>query len=111
MYSILLENKLSKFVVKGVGKVVAKQQLTHEMFKHCLMENFEMTHKMVKIGHTQQLEIQTSMKKSLCPFNDKKRIEKYGEEFKTYSFGLKKLKGQLYLNFLKIFSFVFRNES
>ena len=35
MYSILLENDLSMSAVKGVCKVVAKQQLTHEMFKLC----------------------------------------------------------------------------
>ena len=52
MYSMLLENEDSKSAFKLVNKVAAKQELTHEMVKQFLMGNFEMTHKMIKMGHT-----------------------------------------------------------
>ena len=78
MYSILFKNHSSESAVYGVSRVVATQLLPHEMFKKCLMENFEMTHKMVKIGHQHhKLQTQTSMKKSLSPLNDKKLNEKF----------------------------------
>ena len=52
MYLILLENGDSKSATKGVSRVVGRQDLTHDLFGKCLMESFEMTHLMVKIGHT-----------------------------------------------------------
>ena len=62
------------------------------MFGKCLMVDFEMTQKMVKIGHMHyQLEAQTSIKKSLSSFNDKKWIRNCGAEFKTCSLGHKGL--------------------
>ena len=102
MYSLLLQNGTSKSAVKGVSRVVTEQELKHSMFKDCLMNYTEMSPQMVKIGHkNHQLETQTTMKKSLSPFNDKKWIHKCGEDFKTYSFGNKNIEGELYLNFYK----------
>ena len=64
MYSILLKNDTSKSAVKGVSRVVVKQELKHKDFKDCLMKAMEMTHQIDKIGHIHhQLETETSMKK------------------------------------------------
>ena len=53
---------------------------------------------MSKIGHTHHsVETQHTMKRSLNPYNDKKWINKNGDEFETYSFGHRKLEGQLFL--------------
>ena len=64
-----------------------------------------MNHWMPKIGHTHHnVETQYKMKRSLNPFNDKKWIHKNGEdEFETYSFGHKQLKGELFNIFMKLF--------
>ena len=52
-----------------------------------------MFHSDVKIEHTKhQLETKKIVKKSLSPYNDKKWIEKDGENFITYSFGNKNIK-------------------
>ena len=60
MYSILLKNLECKVAAKGVNRVVTKQQLKHDLFKQCLMNEEEMSHQMVKIGHSHhQLETQT----------------------------------------------------
>ena len=96
MYSIELENDESKSAAKGVCKRVSELVLRHEDYKKCLMEDIEMRHQMVRIGHTNhQLETQTSMKKSLSPFNDKKWIIKDGHDFKTHSFGHKDIPGKI----------------
>ena len=56
------------------------------------MNDEQMYHRMVKIGHTHhQLETQDTLKKSLSPFNDKKWIQKNGSDFITHSFGHKKI--------------------
>ena len=102
MYSILIINGERKIATKGVGRVVAKKMLNHELFKQCLMEGEEVSHEMVKIGHkNHQLQTQTMMKKSLSPFNDKKWIHKHGQEFKTYSFGNKNIEGEICFRFYK----------
>ena len=55
-----------------------------------------MYHNTVNITHEHhQLENSTTLKKSLSPFNDIKRIEKNGDEFKTYSFVHKDIAGEL----------------
>ena len=50
----------------------------------------------VTISCNHDLDSMNSIKKPLCPFNDKKWI-KNGDEFQTYSFGNKNLKA-VYLN-------------
>ena len=54
------------------------------------------------------METQYKLKKSLNPFNDKKFIHKNeDDEFETYSFGHKKLEGELFYIFMKLFYFIF----
>ena len=56
------------------------------------MNEEEMTYnyKMVRIGHkNHELQTQTTMQKSLSPFNYKNWIHKNGQEFQTQSFGHK----------------------
>ena len=65
-----------------------------------------MYHSMMRIGHTHhQLETVETLKKSLSPYNDKKWIQKNGDEFETYSFGHWRLAGKykynLYIYVLK----------
>ena len=68
--------------------------ITHEDFKESLMEDVVMEHMQCRIGHTKhRLETVDNPKRSLCPYNDKRWINKNGTEFETYSFGHKKLKG------------------
>ena len=47
-----------------------------------------MYHNILLIGHTHhQLETIETLKKSLIPYNDTKRIQENGGVFTTYSFG------------------------
>ena len=95
MYSMKLEKEDTKCAVKGVCKRVTEKILKHEDFRKCLMEDIEMRHPMTRIGHTHhQLQTISSIKKTLSPFNDKKWIEKEGNDFKTHSFGHKDIPGK-----------------
>ena len=59
------------------------------------MDDEEMYHRMVKIGHTHhQPETQDTLIKSLSPYYDKKWIQKNGDVFKTYIFGHKNIPGK-----------------
>ena len=89
MYSMKLGEGSNKARAKGVGRLI-RQEITHEDYYNSLFENKEYYHKDVKIGHEKhQLETQHFIKKSLSPFNDKKWIQKSGNEFISYSFGHK----------------------
>lgn len=89
MYSLKLAGGLNKARAKGVGRLV-RGEMTHEDYYNSLFENKEYFCKDVKIGHTNhQLETQHFIKKSLSPYNDKKWIQKNGNNFTSYSFGHK----------------------
>ena len=68
-----------------------------------------MYHSMMRIGHThQQLETIETLKKSLSPYNDKRWINKNGEEFETYSFGHWRLKGKYKYNlYVKLYTYIY----
>lgn len=101
MYSILTINGCARKAANGVSRRVTNKEIKHENFKTCLIENEVMYHNMSKIGHTHHsVETQHTMKRSLNPYNDKKWINKNGDEFETYSFGHRKLEGELFLSFL-----------
>ena len=88
MYSMLPLEGDKKATAKGVSQRITRQVIKHQDYRNCLMNNEQMSHKMVKIGHTHhQLETQDILKKSLSPFNDKKWIQKNGSHFTTHSFG------------------------
>ena len=88
MYSMLPLEGDKKATAKGVSQRITRQVIKHQDYRNCLMNNEQMSHKMVKIGHTHhQLETQVILKKSLSPFNDKKWIQKNGSHFTTHSFG------------------------
>ena len=54
-----------------------------------------MRHQMTRIGHTHhQLQTISSIKKTLSPFNDKKWIDKDGNDFNTHSFGHRDIPGK-----------------
>ena len=90
MYSMLPLEGDKKATAKGVSQRITRQVIKHQDYRNCLMNNEQMSHKMVKIGHTHhQLETQVILKKSLSPFNDKKWIQKNGNNFTSYSFGHK----------------------
>ena len=112
MYSIKTMKGESRKAANGVSRRVTNKEIKHEDFKRCLTENEMMNHWMPKIGHTHHnVETQYKMKRSLNPFNDKKWIHKNGEdEFETYSFGHRKLKGELFYILYEIILFYFRNE-
>merc|ERR1711954_333636 len=75
MYSILPLEREKNATAKGVSQRVTKKVINHNDYKTCLMNDEQMYHRMVKIGHTHhQLETQDTLKKSLSPFNDKKWI-------------------------------------
>merc|ERR1711954_139468 len=81
MYSILPLEGEKKATAKGVSQRVTKKVIKHNDYKTCLMNDEQMYHRMVKIGHTHhQLETQDILKKSLSPFNDKKWIQKNGSD-------------------------------
>ena len=95
MYAILTKNGVEKKTAKGVSQRVTNNVIKHNDYKTCLMNDDQMYHRMVKIGHTHhQLETQVILKKSLSPFNDKKWIQKNGSDFITHSFGHKNIKGK-----------------
>ena len=88
MYSMLPLEGEKKATAKGVSQRITRQVIKHMDYKNCLMNNEQMYHSMVKIGHTHHtLETQDILKKSLSPFNDKKWIQKNGSSFITHSFG------------------------
>ena len=69
-----------------------------------------MHHEMGRITHKHHvLQTEEKFKKSLSPYNDKRWINKNGEEFETYSFGHWKLKGKynLYIKYILIYIFIF----
>ena len=77
---------------KGVSHRVTNREIKHEDCKRCLIDDEEMYHNMVRIGHTHhQLQTIEALKKSLSPYNDKKWIQKNGDVFTPYSFGYNKI--------------------
>merc|ERR1711954_468602 len=82
MYSILPLEGEKKATAKGVSQRITKKVIKHNDYKTCLMNEEQMYHRMVKIGHTyHQLETR----------NDKKWIQKDGSDFITRSFGHNKI--------------------
>ena len=89
MYSLKLGEGFNKATAKGVGRLV-RGEITHEDYYNSLFENKEFFHKDVKIDHEKhQLVHKHFIKKSLSPYNDKKWIQKTGNDFISYSFGHK----------------------
>ena len=70
MYSILTKNADSKKTAKGVSQRVTNRELKHEYYKRCLIDDEEMYHNMVRIGHTHhQLQTIKALKKSISPYS------------------------------------------
>ena len=68
MYSILTKNGDSKKTAKFVSQRITNRELKHEDYKRCLLDDREMYHNMVQIGHTHhQLETQDTLKKIIKP--------------------------------------------
>ena len=109
MYSIQTMKGVSRKAANGVSRRITNKEIKHEDFKRCLTGNEMMKHRMSKIGHTHHnVETQYKLKKSLNPFNDKKFIHKNeDDEFETYSFGHRKLEGELFYIFYEIILFLF----
>ena len=64
---------------------------------------------MGRITHKHHLlQTEEKLKKSLSPYNDKRWINKNGEEFETYSFGHWRLKGKYKYNlYVKIYTYIY----
>ena len=79
-------------IQKRLERVSVSNQHRAKTCKRCLIDDEEMYHNMVRIGHTHhQLETIEALKKSLSPYNDKKWIKKNGNVFKIYSLGHDKI--------------------
>merc|ERR1712243_119876 len=95
MYSILKIDGENMKAANGVCSNMKNNIMTHEDYKESLMENVVMEHMQCRIGHkSHTLMTIDKYKKSLCAYNDKRWIEKNGNEFETYSFGHWRLKGE-----------------
>ena len=91
MYSMKLGDNCSKATAKGVGKI-AREQITHEQYYESLFNSKDFTHEDVRIAQkNHELTTRKFTKKSLCPFNDKRHIERNGDEFIVHSIGHKNL--------------------
>ena len=94
MYSILKIDGGNKKAANGVCSHVKHNIITHEDYRESLLENVVMEHKQCRIEHkSHTLMTVNKYKKSLCPFNDKRWIQKNGDDFETFSFGHWRLKG------------------
>ena len=90
MYSIKTSDGETKKTAKGILKVVTENVITHENYKECLLNRFQMRHDQTRIiQEKHQLFTATQNKISLSPFNDKKYIFK---DLTTLSFGHYKIK-------------------
>ena len=88
MYSILNCDGANKKTAKGVITQVKNELITHEDFKTSLFEKKTFIHTGTKIVQDMhQLCTANVTKVTLSPFNDKKWIMRYGDEFTSYSFG------------------------
>ena len=78
-----------KKTANGVCQRVTNNEIRHEDYKRCLIDNELMYHSMMRIGHIHhKLETIETLNKSLSQNNDKKWTKKMkGGVFKTYSFG------------------------
>ena len=96
MYAMITQNGDEKKTANGVCQRVTSNEIRHGDYKRCLIDDELMYHSMMRIGHTHhQLETVETLKKSLSPYNDKKWIQKNGDEFETYSFGHWRLAGKI----------------
>ena len=87
MYAILTMNEDEKKAANGVSSRVKKEEIRYMDYKRCLLDNEIMYHEMGRITHKHHvLQTEEKFKKSLSPYNDKRWINKNGEEFETYSF-------------------------
>ena len=88
IYSILNVDGANKKTAKGVITQVKNEQISHEDFKTSLFEKKTFIYTGTKIVQDKhQLCTADVTKVTLSPFNDKKRIMRYGDEFISYSFG------------------------
>ena len=88
MYSILPLEGDKKATAKGINKNVKDEVLTHEDYRNSLLQRLQMTNKMTRImQENHKLYTVEVEKKSLSPFNDKKKITREGDKFTTYSYG------------------------
>ena len=89
MYSLRLGHNTNKATAKGVGRI-AREQISHNQYYDSLFNSKDFTHEDVRIAQKNH-ELTTSkfIKKSLCPFNDKRHIERNGDEFIVHSIGHK----------------------
>ena len=88
MYPILNFDGANKKTAKGVITQVKNEQISHEDFKTSLYEKKTYIHTGTKIVQDKhQLCTADVTKVTLSPFNDKKWIMRFGDEFTCYSFG------------------------
>ena len=64
MYAMLTKNGEEKKTAKGVSQRVTNREIQHEDYKRCLIDDEEMYHNMVRIGHT---HARTSVNLELTP--------------------------------------------
>ena len=92
MYSIQPLEGDKKATAKGIN-ISTKNEITHEDYKTSLFQKQQFRHKMMRIAQEKHklftVEIE---KKSLSPFNDKKWITRYRNDFISYSYGHYKIK-------------------
>ena len=88
MYSIQIYGGEEKKTAKGVPVQVKNDEITHEDYKNCLLDEKARFHEGTKIFQKDhQLFTANVAKKTLSPYNDKKYISFENGEFTCYSFG------------------------
>ena len=93
MYSILPLEGDKKATAKGISKNVKDDVLTHEDYKNSLLKKLQMSNKMTRImQENHKLYTVEVEKNSLSPFNDKKWVNRDGDDYISYSFGHYKIK-------------------
>ena len=92
MYSLKLGHNTNKATAKGVGRI-AREQISHKQYLESLFNSKDFTHEDVRIAQkNHELSTTNFIKKSLCPFNDKRHIKRNGDEFIVHSIGHKNIK-------------------
>ena len=88
MYSILTSNNDKKAACKGIQTHIKDKVLKHENYKECLFKEEKRFDTIYQIANEEHnLLTIKKVKNSLSPFDNKKWIERDGNEFISLSFG------------------------
>ena len=95
MYSILSEREeMSKHTAKGIKKSVSDKVLTHEKYRRCLEEEYEVEKVEINMIQSKRHQVYSvkQFKSGLSPYNDK-RYQCLSEtgDYETHSFGYVKV--------------------